>query len=65
MKNEKLDPKLTAAKVYPIDPIREVYEEEAYPDADPQLDPMTTYERVLGLVLGAAAFGIIVVCIFH
>lgn len=67
MKNEKLDPKLTAAKVYPIDAIREEYDEEAYDGmmASPEINPMDIYEKVAGVVAGAAIFACLVYAFFH
>jgi hypothetical protein len=63
--DNKIDPKLTAAKVYPIDQIAESYDEEAYPEGEPEINPMSFYERVAGVVAGAAVFACLAYAFFH
>lgn len=62
----KIDPKITAAKVYPIDQVREALDEEIYDGGtDPQMEPMSFYEHVIGLCCAGIAFSIVAVCVFH
>lgn len=59
----KVDPKITAPKVVPIDRVMEQYDEQAYGDAmpDPEMYPLDFYEKVTACVCAAAALMIIVV----
>lgn len=59
---DKIDPKLTAAKVYPIDRLPEHYdEEEDYPD--PQMQPMDFFDKMMAGVCAAGALILIIVCL--
>lgn len=61
---DKIDPKLTAAKVYPIDRLPETYDKaEEYPD--PELQPMDFFTKVCGAVCGVAIAGITVVALMY
>lgn len=62
--SNKIDPKLTAAKVYPIDRLPEVYDkEEDYPD--PELQPLDFYTKVMAALCAGGALLIIVVCLLR
>lgn len=58
---DKIDPKLTAAKVYPIDRLQEEYDEEDYPD--PQMQPMDFFDKMMAGVCAAGALILIIVCL--
>lgn len=59
---EKIDPKLTAAKVYPIDRLPETYDKaEEYPD--PELQPMDFFSKMVAGVFAGAVMIIMIICL--
>lgn len=61
----KVDPKITAPKVVPIDRVMEQYDEQAYGDPmpDPALMPKDFFQQLLvGLGTGLM-FGVLIICL--
>lgn len=65
---DKIDPKLTAAKVYPIDRIREEYDEPDEPTAsiaDPVYLPRDFMIDICGLGFAIAVVVVTIKLLFH
>lgn len=62
---DKIDPKLTAAKVYPIDRLQEEFDEQAYGEAmpDPALMPKDFFQQLLVGAGTGALFSMLVICL--